>query len=427
MTDKIETSFQDLNLHPKILKAITDAGYTIPTPIQQAAIPEILKGSDLCGAANTGTGKTAAFMLPILHRLISNPSSGQGPRVLVLVPTRELAMQVSNEAIKYSKHLHGLKTVCIYGGVPYPKQKRDLSNPYDILVATPGRLIDYMERGQIRFSRLELLVLDEADRMLDMGFIDPVKKIAAATPKSRQTLLFSATLKENVVQLSKHLLNNPVKIGITLEQTKHENIDQRVLFVDNVSHKHRILDHILKDPELSKAIVFTATKFFANQLVDKLKEDGHFAAVLHGDIKQQKRTKTISLFKAGKVKILIATDVAARGVDIQNVSHVINFDLPRDVEDHVHRIGRTGRAGSTGIALSFAAPKDIPVLRRIEKFTNQKMTVITIPGMEPSLKASTPTHERPHNNNKRSFRPKRFDNKNRFHHAKKPGKKKFFD
>lgn len=381
-------TFSDIISNPKILKAIEEMGYTIPTPIQMQAIPKIREGCDLLASAQTGTGKTAAFLVPSLEKLAEDQKPGRGPRVLILVPTRELAMQVAAEAAKYSKHLQRMKTVCIFGGTPYPLQIKDLNGPYEILVATPGRLIDHMERGRINFSRLELMILDEADRMLDMGFIGPVEQIAEATPKSRQTLLFSATLKGSVLNLAKRLLRNPIEITVHSETEKHENIDQRLHNVDNINHKYDILDSLLTDETMNQAIVFTSTKRQADVLVERLADLGHDTAALHGDMNQRQRTRTIMRMRKNEIKVLVATDVAARGIDVQSISHVINFDLPQSAEDYVHRIGRTGRAGATGVALSFAAPKDMHIIRQIEKFTGQKMTSHTIPGLEPKLKGS---------------------------------------
>lgn len=383
--------FTDLNLQPEILKAIEDAGYTTPTPIQQQAIPEVQKGSDLRASAQTGTGKTAAYTLPCVN-MLAKPTSKryQGPRVLILVPTRELAIQVATEATKYSKYLSRVKTVCIYGGVPYPVQNRQLSRPYEILVATPGRLIDHLQRNRVNLSQVEMLILDEADRMLDMGFIEPVEHIAAATPASRQTLLFSATLKGSVIKLSQRLLKQPVEISVAHEHAKHENIEQRLYYVDDLNHKHRILNHLLSDPGINQAIVFTSTKRFADQLVDDLAETGCDAAALHGDMDQRQRTRTIKRLREGQIRFLVATDVAARGIDILSISHVINFDLPLSAEDYVHRIGRTGRAGGSGIALSFAAQKDRHLVGRIEQFTGQRIIPHVVPGMEPKIKARPP-------------------------------------
>lgn len=383
-------TFTDLNLHPGIIEACAECGFTAPTPIQSQAIPKILSGVDLLASAQTGTGKTGAFLLPILH-LLTTPAKtkGLGPRALILVPTRELAVQVANEAKKFSSQLQRMRTVCIYGGAPYPAQNRELSRPCEILVATPGRLIDHMERGRIDFSRLQLLVLDEADRMLDMGFIDPVEQIAAATPKDRQTLLFSATLKGEVLNLARKLLNNPEEIRVAHHHAKHENIEQRLHYVDNISHKHRLLDHLLNDPTINQVLVFTSTKISADQLVDTLYESGHNAAALHGDMNQGQRNRTISRLRRGDIRILIATDVAARGIDVQTITHVINFDLPNCAEDYVHRIGRTGRAGSKGIALSFAAGRDVPLVKRIEQFTGQKIDTHLIEGLEPKTRINT--------------------------------------
>lgn len=382
-------SFENLNLHPKLLKAIKESGYVHPTPIQNEAIPIILNGRDLRASAQTGTGKTAAFMLPVLNRLIDQPpKEGKGPRVLVLVPTRELAMQVAAEASKYSKYLSRTKTVCLFGGVPYPMQNRELSRPYEILVATPGRLIDHFEQKRINFSRLEMFILDEADRMLDMGFIDAVEMLAAQLPEDIQTLMFSATLKGNIYNLSKKLLKDPLEVSVSPEQQNKDNIQQHLYFVDNLTHKLKLLDHLLQDQSLEQTIIFTSTKRYAEQLVDILKDGGHLAAALHGDMNQHKRTQTILRLRQGKTRILVATDVAARGIDVQAISHVINFDLPINVEDYVHRIGRTGRAEAKGIAISFAAPQDLTMLKRIEQFIEQPISLQIVPGMEAQMKPS---------------------------------------
>lgn len=375
--------FSDLNLEVGVNRTIEEAGFVTPTEIQQRAIPEILNGKDLLASAQTGTGKTLAYLLPALNKLAKGPRNGKGPQILILVPTRELAMQVADEASKFSRGIKQVKTVCIYGGAPYPIQNRQLSRPFEILVATPGRLIDHLERGRVNLSNVEMLVLDEADRMMDMGFIKPVEDIAAKTPATRQTLLFSATLKGHVVKLSKNLLKNPLEITVSAIQEKHENIEQRLHFVDNLTHKLQLLEHILLDPTINNAIIFTSTKRYADELVDELYDRGHRSAALHGDMKQNQRTRTIRRMRDGEIKFLVATDVAARGIDIQTISHVINFDLPQCAEDYVHRIGRTGRAGANGIALTFAAPNDGYLLREIEKFTGQKITTHTIPGMEP--------------------------------------------
>jgi superfamily II DNA/RNA helicase len=377
-------TFLSLNLHEDLSRALNEIGYQHPTPIQAKAIPTVLAGNDVRASAQTGTGKTAAFTLPALHKIVSNPiSAGKGPRVVVLVPTRELALQVHAEITKYSKYLKKATAVCIYGGVPYPLQNKQLSRPYEILVATPGRLLDHMRSGRIVLSRVEMLILDEADRMLDMGFIEPVETIAAATPKGRQTLLFSATLKGAVLGLSKRLLRDPIEIAIEPEPCQQLLIDQRLHYVDDLSHKQDLLEHLLTDPALKQAIVFIATKRHADDLAHKLCEIGHKAAALHGDMNQRMRTRTMRQMRSGEIRVLVATDVAARGLDVQTISHVINFDLPQSPEDYVHRIGRTGRAGAKGVALSFAAHRDQHLVRQIEQFMKQKLPTHTVPGMEP--------------------------------------------
>ena len=380
------TTFATLGLNPLVLKAVEEAGYTVPSPIQAEAIPVVMAGHDLMASAQTGTGKTAAFILPALHR-IAEPSAvrSKGPRVLVLTPTRELAQQVSDAATKYGKNMR-LKVVSILGGMPYPLQNKLLSNPVDILVATPGRLIDHIERGRIDFSRLEILILDEADRMLDMGFIDDVERIAAATPATRQTLLFSATLDGMIGNLAKRLLKDPKRISVAASQARHENIEQRLMYVDDMAHKNRLLDHLLRDKDLNQALVFTATKRDADALADNLSAQGHSAAALHGDMNQRERNRTLVNLRRGQVRILVATDVAARGIDVAGISHVINFDLPKAAEDYVHRIGRTGRGGASGIAVSFASNRDAVNLQKIERYTGQSITAHTVAGLEPKFK-----------------------------------------
>ncbi|MCH9608994.1 MAG: ATP-dependent RNA helicase RhlE [Chlamydiales bacterium] len=395
-------SFDELGLHPKVLKAIAESGYTEPTKIQLKAIPKIARGFDIRASAQTGTGKTATFLLPALSRLAApSPVKGKGPRVLILVPTRELAMQIATQAEKYSKYLNNVKTVCVVGGVPYHAQMRNLSRPYDILIATPGRLIDYIEQKKVTFPRLEMLVLDEADRMLDMGFVEPVEQIVKLTPKERQTLLFSATLQGSVIKLSERLMEKPMEIKIHAEREKNENITQGIHFADNLPHKNALLEHTLKKEGVKFAIVFTATKRHADKLVRELKDEGHKAAALHGDMNQRQRSRTVEQLRKGRVRILVATDVAARGIDVQSITHVINFDLPNNVEDYVHRIGRTGRAGAKGTAISFVASCDAYLVKKIEKFTGQKIDVLEIEGLEPRSKPDF-TQQQPRK--KKSFR-----------------------
>jgi superfamily II DNA/RNA helicase len=371
--------FESLNLNPAI---VTD-----PTPVQAMAIPEAIAGHDLMCSAPTGTGKTAAFVLPALQRLAQPAKPGRGPRVLVLTPTRELALQVTGAVEKYSKFMSRVRTGTVLGGMPYPKQRKLLEMPLDILVATPGRLIDFIDQGKVDFSRLELLVLDEADRMLDMGFIEPVQKIAAATPAGRQVLLFSATLDGNIARLGRTLLRNPKLIEVATPRTRHENIEQRLHHVDDGSHKRKLLDHLLADVSINQAIVFTATKRGADKLAGDLHGSGHSAAALHGDMNQSQRNRTLSRMRSGNVRVLVATDVAARGIDVQTITHVFNYDLPKIAEDYVHRIGRTGRAGANGIAISFAAPDDRLQLRQIERFTGSQIEAHVVPGLEPKAKA----------------------------------------
>jgi len=374
--------FAELNLHPSIQKAIVACGYTEATPIQAAAIPLAQAGRDLIASAQTGTGKTAAFVLPALERLAKPGPAGHGPRVLVLTPTRELAIQVADSVARYGRMLR-FRYGTIMGGVPYPEQLRMLRQPVDLIVATPGRLIDHLERGRLDLSRVELLVLDEADRMLDMGFTDAVDQIAAATPKGRQTLLFTATMDDPMARLAQRLLSEPERIAIATPKTTNLQIEQRLHVTDNLGHKYRLLHHLLEDPSITQAIIFSATKRDADSLAQELYQQGHAAAALHGDMTQGARTRTLTNLRRGRVKLLVATDVAARGLDINGISHVINFDLPKAAEDYVHRIGRTGRAGATGIAISFVSPAEATYLQRIERYTGQKVPVHTIPGLEP--------------------------------------------
>lgn len=398
-------NFTDFNFNSKILQAVTELGYVIPTPIQSDAIPKILEGLDLIASAQTGTGKTAAFILPALQKISMLPKLKKGaPRLLVLVPTRELAQQLATEAKKYSKYLPDLKTVCIYGGVPFPQQERALYGRYDLLIATPGRLIDHMERGRIDLSKLTMLVFDEADRMLDMGFIDAVQQIAAEAPKERQTLMFSATFNPNVLRLSRELQNNPIQIEIKKDPQTALNIEQRLYYADGLDHKVDLLNHILGQPNLGQVIVFTSTKIFANDLSERLNEFEKRAVAIHGDMNQRQRTRALEMLKMGKTQILVATDVAARGIDVAKLSHVINFDLPMQADDYIHRIGRTGRAGEKGIASSFATHKDRHLIPKIEDLTKQPMVVHTIAGLEPKKRSDSKPHTQ-HRSKKWSSRP----------------------
>ena len=376
-------SFASLNLDNALLRAIEESGYTTPTAIQAQAIPVVTAGHDLMASAQTGTGKTAAFMLPALN-LLATPHElkSRGPRILVLVPTRELATQVNEAARKYGKFIRA-RTVSIVGGMPYPLQNKLLSQPLDILVATPGRLLDHMERGRIDLSRLQMLVLDEADRMLDMGFLPDVERICEQLTAERQTLLFSATLDGDIARIARQILKNPKTIQVATQKEKHANIEQRLHYVDDMTHKNKLLEHLLIAPEVNQVIIFTSTKRHCDVLAEDLYAAGHKTAALHGDMTQGARNRTLTKLRQGDVKVLVATDVAARGIDVAGITHVINYDLPKFAEDYVHRIGRTGRAGNTGIAISFASNIDRHILRKIEQFTGNRMEPSTIEGFEP--------------------------------------------
>jgi superfamily II DNA/RNA helicase len=376
-------SFESLNLDNALLRAIEESGYTTPTAIQAQAIPVVTAGHDLMASAQTGTGKTAAFMLPALN-LLATPHElkSRGPRILVLVPTRELATQVNEAARKYGKFIRA-RTVSIVGGMPYPLQNKLLSQPLDILVATPGRLLDHMERGRIDLSRLQMLVLDEADRMLDMGFLPDVERICEQLSAERQTLLFSATLDGDIARIARQILKNPKTIQVATQKEKHANIEQRLHYVDDMTHKNKLLEHLLIAPEVNQVIIFTSTKRHCDVLAEDLYAAGHKTAALHGDMTQGARNRTLTKLRQGDVKVLVATDVAARGIDVAGITHVINYDLPKFAEDYVHRIGRTGRAGNTGIAISFASNIDRHILRKIEQFTGNRLEPSTIEGFEP--------------------------------------------
>lgn len=376
-------SFKNLQLASPILKALNECGYTAPTPVQTRSIPKVLAGQDLVASAQTGTGKTAAFVLPILQRLSAScPNGKRGTRALVLTPTRELAQQITQSARVYGKHLR-VKSTTIVGGMPYRKQLRALSQSPALVIATPGRLLDHLERGRINLSGLELLVLDESDRMLDMGFIEDVEKIVRSAPPQRQTLLFAATMNKATVKLAQRILKNPERVEIAGVKTTHEHIEQRLHVADNLAHKRRMLKHLIVDPDMTKAIIFSATKKDADNLARELCTQGHAAAALHGDMNQSARNRTMERMRRGKIRLLVATDVAARGIDVAGISHIINFDLPKCAEDYVHRIGRTGRAGASGIAISFVSYKEFDELSRIERYIGETLPKHIVPGLEP--------------------------------------------
>jgi superfamily II DNA/RNA helicase len=384
-------TFQELGLNDALLQAIATTGYTVPTAVQQQAIPAALAGADLMVSSHTGSGKTAAFTLPSLHRLIDRkPAPGAGPRVLVLTPTRELALQVEKAVKTYARNLRFLNTACLVGGAPIFAQVKQLSRPVDVVVATPGRLLDHLTRRKIKLCDVEVLVLDEADRMLDMGFVEDIETIVAATPASRQTLLFSATLDGVVGNLARKLTRNAQRIEVTPTVANRANIEQRVLFADNLVHKTRLLESLLGGDDLQQALVFTATKRGAEEVSLSLQEKGFSAAALHGDMHQTARNRTLDKLRQGRIGVLVATDVAARGIDVAGISHVINFDAPRQVEDYVHRIGRTGRAGRDGIAVTFSGPREMGIIRAIERFTGKPLAVHVIEGLEPTQRPSSP-------------------------------------
>jgi len=377
-------SFAELGLAPTLLSALSDAGFTTPTSVQAAAIPQALAGHDLMVSSQTGSGKTAAFMLPALHRIAQQSGNGGvGVQVLVLAPTRELALQVTEATQSYGRNLPGLRTATVVGGMPYGAQLKALSRRVDVLVATPGRLIDHLQAGRVKLNTVHTLVLDEADRMLDMGFIEDIETIISRLPQERQTLLFSATLDGTVARLAERMMREPQRIEVAGHREKHANITQSLLYADDTAHKMQLLDHVLRDVKLDQAIVFTSTKRGADDLADRLAGQGFAAAALHGDMNQRQRTRTLTQLQRGQVRVLVATDVAARGIDVQGISHAVNFDLPLQAEDYVHRIGRTGRAGRDGLAYTLAVHSERHKVRRIEHYIGQSITAEVIAGLEP--------------------------------------------
>ena len=385
-------SFDTLGLHEALTKAVADSGYDSATEVQQQAIPPALAGRDLMVSASTGSGKTASFILPALQRVLAarvdNTKRREkgivyGPRVLVLAPTRELAMQVAKAADTYGRHVPGLRVATIVGGVPYPAQLKALRGPLDILIATPGRLLDHLQTGKAVLENVEMLVLDEADRMLDMGFIDDITTIADHVPAARQTVMYSATFAGNVGNLARNLLRDPQRIDVASHTDTHVNIEQRLHWADNHHHKNALLDHILTGTDLEQAVIFTSTQRDADWLADRLAELGHAVASLHGGMPQGRRNRVLQGLRSKHLRVLVATDVAARGIDVPTISHVINYGLPMKAEDYVHRIGRTGRAGRNGLAVTLAERMDVGMIRRIQHFTTQDIPVATVAGLEP--------------------------------------------
>ena len=369
------TEFAGLELAQPLLRAISDEGYTAPTPIQAKAIPPLLDGRDLLGVAQTGTGKTAAFALPLLHRLTQNGSKLQPikPRALILAPTRELASQIGDSLRSYSRHM-ALRSTVVFGGVSIKPQIKALANGVHVLVATPGRLLDLMNQGKVRLDGVETYILDEADRMLDMGFIRDVKKITAAVPRRRQTALFSATMPKSVQGLADSLLMDAVRVEVTPAASTPEKVKQRVLFVAK-DKKRALLGELMVDTDKSRVLIFTRTKHGANRVAKHLDQIGVEAAAIHGNKSQGARERALKNFRNGRLRALVATDIAARGIDVNGISHVINFDLPIEPESYVHRIGRTARAGATGMAISFCDPEECAYLAGIEKVIRHAVPV----------------------------------------------------
>jgi len=385
-------SFESFGLRPEILRAVAEKKYTIPTPIQEKAIPLVLAGKDLVGCAQTGTGKTAAFALPILHRLQGTPWKGAGRRpirVLVLTPTRELASQIAESFGAYGKHTT-LKHATVFGGVNQGPQAQALRRGIDILVATPGRLLDLMSQGLVQLRTVETFVLDEADRMLDMGFIHDIRRVIDQLPAKRQTLFFSATMPREIQGLADTILRDPVRVAVTPVATPAEAVEQRVHYVEK-SEKIKLLKHLLDGPAIKNALVFTRTKHGADAVTRQLERYQVRAEAIHGNKSQNAREKALASFKRGATRVLVATDIAARGLDIVDLSHVVNFDLPNEPESYVHRIGRTGRAGASGIALSFCSFDERPFLADIERLIRKHLPVAEDSTYRSGYGAGTPT------------------------------------
>jgi ATP-dependent RNA helicase RhlE len=367
--------FERLSLNKSILRALSDEGYNTPTDIQQAAIPEVLAGNDLLATAQTGTGKTAAFALPMLQMLHERkPRVSGGVRALILTPTRELAQQIGASFDTYGRHLP-LRTAVVVGGVPAGPQVKALRQAPDILVATPGRLLDLMSQGHVRLGRIEMLVIDEADRMLDLGFVRDVRKIVSELPTSRQTMFFSATLTPQIAELASDMLRHPTHVVVTPPASVSGNISQKVFFVER-GQKLALLTSILRDADMGRTLVFTRTKHGADRVMRQLSSEGISADSIHSNKSQEARQRALSAFNRGRIKVLVATDIVARGIDVDGISHVVNFELPNDPESYVHRIGRTARAGAVGIALSFCDFQEIAMLRAIEKLTKCPLTAV---------------------------------------------------
>ena len=378
-------TFESLGLIAPLLKALTTEGYVHPTPIQAQAIPFALAGRDVLGIAQTGTGKTAAFALPILQRLAANPKPAQrgSTRVLVLSPTRELAGQIAESFRTYGRNMN-LRIALMFGGVPKPRQAKQMASGVDVLVATPGRLIDHMQDRAVKLDQVEILVLDEADHMLDLGFIIPIRRIVRDIPANHQTMFFSATMPKEISELAGAMLRNPAHVAVNPVATTAERVEQHVIFTD-ASRKRQVLFNLLTDVTTGRTLVFTRTKHGADRVVKHLEESGIPAAAIHGNKSQGQRERALAMFKNGQTRVLIATDIAARGIDVDDVTHVINYDLPNVPESYVHRIGRTARAGATGVAISLCDGTERAFLKSIEKLIRTRVPVMATPG-EPAAR-----------------------------------------
>jgi ATP-dependent RNA helicase RhlE len=410
-------TFKDLRITDTILKALEAEGYKNPTPIQEESIPILLRGKDLLGCAQTGTGKTAAFAIPILQHIFLDSRNHKGARkikALIVTPTRELAIQIADSFTSYGKFT-GIRNTVIFGGVKQGQQTQALRRGVDILVATPGRLLDLMAQGFISLKRVEYFVLDEADHMLDMGFIHDIRKVIAKLPENRQSLFFSATMPKNIVKLSDTILNNPASVTIKPEQATAERVSQALYFVSKPDKK-KLLLHLLKTENFGSTLVFSRTKYGADKIVKVLKRAEINAEAIHGNKSQGARQRALGNFKAGRTKVLVATDIAARGIDVDELSHVINYDLPNVPETYVHRIGRTGRASASGIALSFCDSEEKPYLNSIQKLTGQKISVITD---HPFVEISADVPMKKSGGQSKPKGKKNFNKKKRFYSGKK--------
>ena len=413
--------FEDLQLMPEILKALKEEGYTEPTSIQQKAIPLVLKREDVLGSAQTGTGKTAAFAIPIIQHLAKRqkPDGKRKVTTLVVTPTRELALQIGDSFTAYAKYT-SIKNTVIYGGVGQSSQTQALKRGVDVLVATPGRLLDLMDQGYITLQHVRYFVLDEADRMLDMGFIHDVKKIIAKLPKSRQSLFFSATMPKNIVDLSNQILINPKKVAVNPVSSTAETI-QQYLYMTNRENKRELLLHILKDASIEQVLVFSRTKHGSDRIVRNLRKKKIECAAIHGDKSQNQRQKALKSFKKNQIRVLVATDIAARGIDIDKLRHVINYDIPNESETYVHRIGRCGRAGEDGISISICEPEENAYIRDIEKLIKKKIEVVQDNPFPQTDKPMTNAEKKEWEKEKQKRKQEFFANRNKKRGAQNPG------